>query len=242
MSDNLEWEWDAAQLERFAAEANSRFELDPRGGPPVVVINMAAQKVITAAFKRKVYWAGITLGHLNAALLLGYVQLLKRRVSSSARANLSRLVDDLLTAIEYKQTGGCIAIVIEEILSPADVNRTKREERGHLIQHAIGGGETSRHAPVFDLYDRPETQRFISNLGSDLYDSRDRDQIVSELAMKINNGEWRRYGLTADDAKAWMTAYFYGVRQEHGHGALLMFRPILNARVAKAAFRAAQPS
>jgi hypothetical protein len=234
----------ALDIERIAEEAESCCEFDPRGGPPVVVVNSAGASVITSTFQKKVFWAGVALEYENAYLLLCHIVRLSH-LYPKASANLGNLVHDLVQAIySLQHLGDGVAIVVNDtFVSPADLQRAKCEERGHLIQHGIEREARLRGCGFEwyeDLYDRPEAKLFVEGLkqrGNTLYDTGDRLAIVHELAMKMNNGKWRNYDMDAADAKAWATTYFREVRHHLGDEALLRFRPILIGRVVKAAFR-----
>jgi len=89
------------------------------------------------------------------------------------------------------------------------------------------------------LFARTEARFFVEGLkrqGNILYETDCKISIVNEFAMKINDGEWREYDVAPDAARAWITAYFCGVRQNLGEDTLLKFLPVLRGRVAKTAF------
>lgn len=222
------------EVARWAAQADSSCELDPRGGPPVVLVNRAAQLVVVSAwFNYPTLWAGVALSPNHAMHLIAHLCILERRLTGQARKNVEKLWNDIAEA--HDELGG-VAIVLGQWLEASSVGRTKREERGHTIQRIIAKGRIEEHAPVEELYLRPEINKALRYFGG-VYENADRATVVAELAMKINGSQWREYGLTRDEACSWMAAYFAGVRRMHGRDALLKFRPVLSAHVARAAFR-----
>lgn len=234
-------------VEQIAEQAESSCEFDPKGGPPVVVVNWAGAAVIASTFVRELLWAGTALTFESSnSVLIRLVDLYHRypRVES----NLGKLINDLVQAFIGGCIGDGIAIVCSDAVAPARLKRTKCEERGHLIQHGILRVALSRGCGVGwyeKLYNRPEAQLFIEALRRNkqtLYDIDNKILIVNELAMKINNGEWREYAITERLAKVWLTAYFRKVKEKLGVETLLTFRPILLGRISKAAFDVARLS
>ena len=226
-------------LKRVAELVESHCEFDRRGGPPVVIVNWAGAAVITSTIARKVFWAGIALRVLAAGELLANIIILRDRYGKGlAYTNLKKLTQDVLKAL----TNDGIAIVCSAI-EPAEIERVRCEERGHLIQFGLERkAQANQHGSAWyeGLYDRPEAKLFVKGLqrrGNTLYETDCKVSIVNEFAMKINDGQWLKYDIAADAARAWITAYFRGVGKHLGRETLLNFRPVLHGRVAKEAFR-----
>ena len=214
-----------------------------------MIVNWAGASIISSTFERSVFFAGVALRSLEGEkLLVNILDLrddLRDRYGNSASqcvadANLAKLFRDSLKAL----TKDGIAIVCSMTsTAPAEIQRTKCEERGHVVQFGIETNARSSSRGIGwyeDLFARREARLFVEGLkrqGNTLYDTDCRVSIVNEFAMKINDGKWREYDITPDAARGWITAYFCGVRQNLGEHSLLKFLPVLRGRVAKAGFR-----
>ena len=224
----------APQIEHLAEEAESHCELDPKGGPPVVIVNHQALSVITSTFDGPVFIAGVALTCESVAGVLGSLANMSDRYLN-ARNKLTKLSADIFKAWRWSILDG-VAIALDQ-RDGRERERTICEERGHVIQHGI-----KRRADAFgcfyeELCDRREISPFVERMrGWKLYDADCKEQMVNEFAMKINNGTWREYGISTPDALAWITAYFCAIDQILGRDWLMKFRPILLGKVAKKAF------
>lgn len=228
-------------LQQWAERARSYFE----GSPPIVVVNLDAFSILQHAEGYDSYWAGRALDLVHAARLSDAVLQLESHVSGRrAKVNVRQLGANLFQEPfkrNYRQVlygGVAIAVLFDD--SPADTRRfkqTKDHERGHAIQRMIGKGNIDSHAPIAELYARNEALKFRSNLRSNLYDPKDQACVVKELAMYIATGGWNDFGLSAEEATWWMTAYLTGIREMHGGTAVRTLRPVLRTSVAKAAYR-----
>jgi hypothetical protein len=227
-------------IDRIVEGVESCCEVDPKGGPPVLVVNGEGARVITSTFGKPLFWSGFTVWDENAdSLLSALIRIC--HCYPKAHANLGKLVDDFKQALLLTNGLG-VAVVSSD--SADDIRGTKCTMRGHLIQRRFKKEARLRGRDFGwyeDLGDRPEAKLFaVAMQRCSLQEQADRTTVVSDFAMEINNGQWRKHSITADAAKVWITAYFREVQRMLGRESLLKFRPILKGRLAKAAFREAE--
>ena len=230
-----------ADIDRIVEGVESCCEVDPKGGPPVLVVNREGAAVINSIFGRPWFWSGFTVWDENAKSLLSNL-IRVCQCYPKAHANLGKLVDDFKQALLLTDALG-VAVVSSQL--PDDIRGRKCEMRGYLIQRRLTREARLRGCDLGwyeGLRDRPEAKLFAgaNEQRFSFQESADCTTVVNNLVMKINNGQWREYSITTYAAKAWMTAYFHEVRRMLGRESLLKFRPILKGRVAKAAFREAE--
>src|SRR5262249_40678531 len=143
------------RLADVAANVESSIEHGTDRLPDVVWVNQPAMHLVwNWAGEHHQPFAGIYLDGASAEDLARFLE----EIGTEQESRVAAARQMLLHLRKVKEKDGAVAVVLRTGEEAYD-RATAREERGHVIQDRIGGGDIYKHANLSKLWMEPEFQK-----------------------------------------------------------------------------------